>query len=179
MTAPDTGFMTGRFWLAGAKADAVSGRLELSGRWPLVVVAGELAPLTEFVVTSAEPGMTSGVIKVIEDQRLTVHGELFDGYRNVTLLDARPLSEAPEQRLEGSVAIIDAHVDLGTRFTAARARISNLDAWVRLPRPTVTFPDKGHTTISYVQPESVRLELPDQGMGVSFEREATLSVSLG
>ena len=146
MTEREPEPLSGRFWLADAEEQKVSGRLALGSEGPRLELDGTLTPGMRLKsVATAEDGSTlSTYVPVLEeDELLTVHGEVDSGVgiEPVTLVDGittsrtyNPLSPgAGRQRLQGLYAFRGGHVaGKDELFTKVRVRLHHLDEWASL-----------------------------------------------
>ncbi len=163
---PEPEALCGRFWLADAEEQKVSGRLTLGSEGPRLELDGTLTPGMRLKsVATAEDGSTlSTYVPVLEeDELLTVHGEVESGVgiEPVTLVDGitssrtyNPLSPgAGRQRLQGLYAFRGGHVaGKDELFTQVRVRLHHLDEWASLGGFGQEF-DQDKASIIFEQPE--------------------------
>ena len=163
---PEPEALSGRFWLADAEEQKVSGRLALGSEGPRLELDGALTPGMRLKsVATAEDGSTlSNYVPVLEeDELLTVHGEVDAGVgiEPVTLVDGittsrtyNPLSPgAGRQRLQGLYAFRGGHVaGKDELFRQVRVRLHHLDEWASLGGFGREF-DQDKASIIFEQPK--------------------------
>lgn len=168
--------LLGRFWFVGQEDQVLPGWLDLSGRRPVITVAGQFTPPVTMTVVEdtvhgvPEPEFTS--------DSYVLHGNLSAGLRSkVTMLgaqsrgrtmqmfgDLNAFSENGTEKFFGDALVKGAHVTPGGAVLKAMFRFSHIDEWTR--RSGVVkfehhFEGQYPVDISYRLPDPVAAELPD------------------
>lgn len=175
---PDAELLSGRFWLADAEEQKVTGRLTLGSEGPRLELDGTLTPGMRLKsVAAAEDGSTlsSTYVPVLEeDELLTVHGEVDSGVgiERVTLVDGITTSRrrynllspgADRQRLQGLYAIRGGHVaGKDELLTQVRVRLHHLDEWASLGGFGQEF-DQDKSSLIFEQPKVPPVPLHNGG----------------
>jgi hypothetical protein len=173
---PQLEALSGRFWLADAAEQKVSGRLTLGSEGPRLELDGTLTPGMRLrSVATAEDGssLNTYVPVLEEDELLTVHGEIDSavGIEPVTLVDGITTSRtfnllspgAGRQRLQGLYACRGGHVAGNDElFTQVRVRLHHLDEWASLGGFGQEF-DQDKASIIFEQPKVLPVPLHNGG----------------
>jgi hypothetical protein len=198
--------LLGRFWFAGREDQVLPGWLDLSGRRPVITVAGQFTPPVVMTVVGdtirgeAEPEFTSG--------SYVLHGNLSAGLRpQITMLgaqshgrtmqmfgDLNAFSENGTEKFVGDALVKGAHVSPDGDVLKARFRFSHIDEWTNrsgVVKCDHDFEGQYPVDISYRLPESATAEIPGRGSirvqhhrgipqvtakGVSLEHRAWIEV---
>ncbi|WP_344920260.1 HEPN domain-containing protein [Streptosporangium oxazolinicum] len=140
---------SGRFWLPDAPEKTVGGWLDLSSRWPLLILADPLTPSMREVSRSISADGTPFSTMVPTDDgqasdSLVIHGMIRNPSGRVTLVGAVTAGRSEiiggvvrdpgEQRFRAEYVLVGPHqVGADATFTMARIRVKHLDSWANLP----------------------------------------------
>jgi hypothetical protein len=177
--------VSGQFWLPTG-GDRLPGRLELSGDWPRLLVAGQLQSAYRIEESKDGATTTRRYAAEVELAELVIHGQV-GGVGPVTLVDAamqRSTTQIPsgqtEQSFEVKYAVLGAHVDSSAAlYDRARFKLSCGTRWAALGGLEVQIStgaeSRSDIVLSYSEPSPVDIPLSGSTT-MRIRLEATLPV---